>query len=129
MKIKKGKSIIFFSNEKKNRIFEKDYTFLQKRKASGEARLVLLWLSIDPLSEKYVYNGPYNFSENRVIDGRELEGLEVILLKDSEHNKPVINAANNGNYADNPFTKTIHVFAHGNPSEFYNDNGKNVTIT
>src|SRR5690554_3575455 len=30
----------------------------------------------DPLSEKYAYQSHYNFSENRVIDGRELEGLE-----------------------------------------------------
>jgi RHS repeat-associated protein len=34
------------------------------------------FMSIDPLAEDYVYNGPYNFAENRVIDGRELEGLE-----------------------------------------------------
>lgn len=34
------------------------------------------WMNIDPLAEKYPYNGVYNFSENRVIDGRELEGLE-----------------------------------------------------
>ena len=33
-------------------------------------------MSVDPLAEKYPYNGVYNFSENRVIDGRELEGLE-----------------------------------------------------
>src|SRR5690554_1331318 len=30
----------------------------------------------DPLSEQYSYQSHYNFSENRVIDGRELEGLE-----------------------------------------------------
>ena len=34
------------------------------------------FISIDPLSEGYVYNGVYNFAENRVIDGNELEGLE-----------------------------------------------------
>ncbi len=33
-------------------------------------------MSIDPLAEDYVYNSPYAFAENRVIDGRELEGLE-----------------------------------------------------
>lgn len=32
---------------------------------------------IDPLSDKYPHNSPYAFSENRVIDGVELEGLEV----------------------------------------------------
>ena len=34
------------------------------------------FLSLDPLAAKYPYNSPYAFSENRVIDGVELEGLE-----------------------------------------------------
>lgn len=34
------------------------------------------FFNIDPLSEKYVYNSTYAFSENRLIDGVELEGLE-----------------------------------------------------
>jgi RHS repeat-associated protein len=34
------------------------------------------FFNIDPLAEKYTYNSTYAFSENRVIDGRELEGLE-----------------------------------------------------
>ncbi len=34
------------------------------------------FLSIDPLAPKYPGNSPYAFSENRVIDSRELEGLE-----------------------------------------------------
>lgn len=42
------------------------------------------FIEIDPLSEKYVYNSTYAFSENRVIDGRELEGLEWISVKDDK---------------------------------------------
>ena len=38
------------------------------------------FFAIDPLAPKYPHNGPYNFSENRVIDGIELEGLEVFLI-------------------------------------------------
>jgi len=34
------------------------------------------FLSIDPLAAKYPHNSPYAFSENRVIDGVDLEGLE-----------------------------------------------------
>ena len=34
------------------------------------------FFSIDPLAAKYPHNSPYAFSENRVIDGVELEGLE-----------------------------------------------------
>jgi len=38
------------------------------------------FFNADPLSEKYEYQSHYNFSENRVIDGIELEGLEWIPL-------------------------------------------------
>lgn len=34
------------------------------------------FFNVDPLSEKYAYQSHYNFSENRLIDGIELEGLE-----------------------------------------------------
>ncbi|WP_137905277.1 hypothetical protein [Chryseobacterium sp. 2VB] len=34
------------------------------------------FFNVDPLSEKYAYQSHYNFSENRVVDGKELEGLE-----------------------------------------------------
>jgi len=45
------------------------------------------FMSVDPLAEKYPYNGVYNFSENKVVAYRELEGLEslkVIGANDSE---------------------------------------------
>jgi RHS repeat-associated protein len=34
------------------------------------------FFNIDPLAEKYYYNSPYAFSENKVVAHRELEGLE-----------------------------------------------------
>ena len=34
------------------------------------------FFAVDPLKNKYVWNSPYAFAENRVIDGIELEGLE-----------------------------------------------------
>ncbi len=34
------------------------------------------FFAIDPLAAQYPHNSPYAFSENRVIDGVELEGLE-----------------------------------------------------
>lgn len=36
------------------------------------------FLSLDPLAPQFPHNSPYAFSENRVIDGVELEGLEHI---------------------------------------------------
>lgn len=42
-----------------------------------DARVGRFW-SLDPLAAKYPHNSPYAFSENRVVDGFELEGLEHI---------------------------------------------------
>lgn len=36
--------------------------------------------AVDPLAAKFPHNSPYAFSENRVIDAIELEGLEKVLL-------------------------------------------------
>ncbi|MFC4163909.1 RHS repeat-associated core domain-containing protein [Epilithonimonas zeae] len=36
------------------------------------------FFNVDPLSEKYAYQSHYNFSENKVVSHRELEGLEAI---------------------------------------------------
>jgi RHS repeat-associated protein len=36
------------------------------------------FFAVDPLAPKYPHNSPYAFSENRVIDGVELEGLEWV---------------------------------------------------
>jgi RHS repeat-associated protein len=43
------------------------------------------FFAVDPLAPKYPHNSPYAFSENRVIDGVELEGLEVGLVIGYEH--------------------------------------------
>lgn len=36
------------------------------------------FFNIDPLAEKYYYNSPYAFSENKVVAHVELEGLESV---------------------------------------------------
>src|SRR5690554_4115704 len=51
------------------------------------------WL-IDPLTYRYPYNGPYNFSENIVIHGVELEGLEVEIV--IERGDPLTSTVNLG---------------------------------
>ncbi|MEO9797817.1 MAG: RHS repeat-associated core domain-containing protein, partial [Crocinitomicaceae bacterium] len=43
------------------------------------------FFAVDPLAGKYPHNSPYAFSENRVIDGVELEGLEVKLINGDVH--------------------------------------------
>jgi len=42
------------------------------------------FFAIDPLTSKYPHNSPYAFSENRVIDGIELEGLEIYYTSQGE---------------------------------------------
>lgn len=42
------------------------------------------FFNIDPLAESFPYNSTYAFAENRVIDGRELEGLEWVSTKNDQ---------------------------------------------
>ncbi len=39
------------------------------------------FFAVDPLEKKYPHNSPYAFSENRVIDGIDLEGSEFVYYK------------------------------------------------
>ncbi|MBQ6157360.1 MAG: hypothetical protein IJK22_12275, partial [Bacteroidales bacterium] len=41
----------------------------------NDTRIGRFW-SVDPLAGKFPWNSTYAFAENRVVDGRELEGLE-----------------------------------------------------
>ena len=51
------------------------------------------FFNVDPLAEQYTYNSPYAFSENRVIDARELEGLEKVLFQGALKNDRLFNRA------------------------------------
>jgi RHS repeat-associated protein len=53
------------------------------------------FFAVDPLAWQYSYNSPYAFSENRVVDAIELEGLEKVLIDPyiSIPYKPVLNAS------------------------------------
>jgi len=48
------------------------------------------FFAIDPLAPKYPHNSPYAFSENRVIDGLELEGLEVQVFQSFDLTKTYV---------------------------------------
>jgi RHS repeat-associated protein len=56
-----------------------NYTFRMLNSHLGK------FLSLDPLSNKYPWNSPYAFSENRVIDGIDLEGLEHYYTADGKY--------------------------------------------
>lgn len=66
--------------------------------------------SLDPLTEQYNYQSPYNFSENRVIDAFELEGLEKVSI----HTRAfapfkTFGGGFSGNGADRRFTTSQNV--------------------
>ncbi len=54
------------------------------------------FMSVDPLAEKYVYNSTYAFAENRVVDGRELEGLEWVNSNGLKVYDPSLNNSKGG---------------------------------
>jgi len=65
------------------------------------------FLSIDPLEKDYPHNSPYAFSENRVIDSVELEGLEYLpaTRPTMEDNKVIIKKISSEYTALPPRTK------------------------
>jgi RHS repeat-associated protein len=84
------------------------------------------FMNIDPLSEKYAYQSHYNFSENRVVDGRELEGLEVQLINptksaSTEQQKVADQRIVNGSKNTPNNSTLITVTGHGNPNYIKND--------
>jgi RHS repeat-associated protein len=54
-----------------------NYTFRMHDPRAGR------FLSLDPLAPQYPHNSPYAFSENRVIDGVELEGKEYLSAEEA----------------------------------------------
>ncbi len=74
---KQGYRYGFQGQEKDNEVYGSAGTSYAFEYRMHDAR-VGRFLSIDPLASKYPHNSPYAFSENRVIDGRELEGLEHV---------------------------------------------------
>ncbi|GIV28894.1 MAG: hypothetical protein KatS3mg027_2708 [Bacteroidia bacterium] len=71
----------FQGQEGDDEIFGKNNLWAYKYRLH-DARLGRFF-SVDPLADKYPYNSVYAFSENRVIDGVELEGLEVFKISDA----------------------------------------------
>ncbi len=64
-----------------------------------DTRIGRFW-SVDPLASKFPWNSAYAFAENRVVDGMELEGLEVFIraTRNTTNTRPVFFRETN-NYA------------------------------
>lgn len=83
------------------------------------------FLSIDPLASKYPHNSPYAFSENRVIDGVELEGLEhahnLLVFTNQKEGRTVIysyNADKVKKNANTIYVMTVHNVQTGKSATF-----------
>ncbi|OQA96917.1 MAG: hypothetical protein BWY22_01532 [Bacteroidetes bacterium ADurb.Bin217] len=64
----------FQGQEAENELYGEGNTSFFKFRVSDNR--IGRFFAVDPLYAKYAYNSTYAFSENRVIDGVELEGLE-----------------------------------------------------
>ncbi len=73
------------------------------------------FFNVDPLAEKFPHNSTYAFAENRVIDGRELEGLEWVSSRNLE-NKTV-----NLHLTYKPVNNTIGVLSNAQMSALLQD--------
>jgi|GEM_PF-6303047 len=88
-----NRRLSFYRNKTTGNIVGKDYNYkFQEQELQETGFYAFKWrnydpsmgrfFNVDPLSEKYAYQSHYNFSENRLTDGREIEGLEYIDIDD-----------------------------------------------
>ena len=113
----------FNGKEKDNEIFGtegSEYAYKFRLEDSRIGR----FLSVDPLASKFPWNSNYAFSENRVIDGVELEGLEVYLLNDkAPMDKAIIEGFKNSENNSEFDKSAIHVYCHSFPTKILGPTG------
>lgn len=66
-----------------------------------DTRIGRFW-SVDPLAGKFPWNSTYAFAENRVVDGMELEGKEVLLIGKQEDASFVLSGSGQAGIAITP---------------------------
>jgi RHS repeat-associated protein len=102
----------FQNQEKDNEIFGSTGSFINFKYRGYDSRLGRFW-SVDPLTRDYPYNSPFAFSENRVIDGIELEGLErVSIQKEFTHSDGEISTEMRGTINYNNFDEFMYMHAY-----------------
>jgi RHS repeat-associated protein len=79
------------------------------------------FLSIDPLTKNYPWNSPYTFSENRVIDAVELEGLESYVITNTYGDNGEINSIGIYSYRDENGTVINQNLTNQNTGTNYSD--------
>ncbi len=72
------------------------------------------FFAIDPLAGEYPHNSPYAFSENRVIDAVELEGLEKVITH--EYNRETKKFVVTSKEVNNNFKMNVNKYVYRNAS-------------
>ena len=75
-----------------------------------------IWLSVDPMSDKYPGVSPYAYCGNNPIKYIDPDGKEKLIWLNQKKDKTIISGAEK--YKDDG---AIHIFAHGSP--------KSITVT
>src|SRR5690606_31049134 len=78
------------------------------------------FFAVDPLAKEYPHNGPYNFSENVVINAVELEGLESKVIISSEEYSTKIQSAMKAGDIQDALNLTVRAYQDG-VAEFKQD--------
>ncbi len=113
---------IKFQGQEFNDAFDVDFYEFKYRQHDPQ---IGRFTQIDPLADKYVYNSTYAFSENRVINAIELEGLEAVIITNTyDKDNKLTGTSTINNEADNygPLgngTYTVNRKADGTFSEEY----------
>jgi hypothetical protein len=78
-----GKYRFGFQNQEKDSEIKGEANSINYKFRMHDTRIGRFF-SIDPITKDFPWNSPFAFSENRVIDGVELEGKEVLLIGKQE---------------------------------------------
>ena len=86
-----------------------------------------IWLSVDPLSDKYPNLTPYAYCANNPVQYVDPDGKEKIIALNKENKKEQTIIAGAEKYTDDG---AIHIFGHGNSTGmFLNINGTDINVT
>jgi len=113
----------FQGQESEKELFDGNGSFFKYRISDNRLGR---FFAIDPLAPKYPWNSTYAFSENRLIDGIELEGLEFTKFNQAEVEASALQRMSHPDLIDQGQTSTcgiaacVYILAKKDPNGYYN---------
>ncbi|MCO5268366.1 MAG: hypothetical protein M9897_05670 [Brumimicrobium sp.] len=108
-----------FQNQEKHDEIRGKGKYINYKYRGYDPRVGRLDWMVDPLADSYPWNSPYAFSENRVLDGVELEGLEFVPSNDMKRIDVYIIVSNHTDI-ENDFENILNE-VQGGASSFFSD--------